>query len=91
MSNTLIVGEENDARLFRTSCTLTDMNWLCDISGIHSCQAQIRYRQAPQDCQLTYRGEFIDVVFSQPQRAITPGQVCALYQKERVLGSGIII
>jgi tRNA U34 2-thiouridine synthase MnmA/TrmU len=26
----------------------------------------------------------------EPQRAITPGQVCALYEWTKVLGSGII-
>ena len=42
------------------------------------------------------RGDFIIskdnilVVFDLPQRAITPGQVCVLYDGERVLGSGII-
>ena len=81
----MTVGEENDPRLFGTTCTLTDMNWLSQLTTTHSCQAQIRYRQTPQDCQVTYRGDLVDVVFSQPQRAITPGQVCALYEGERVL------
>ena len=39
-----------------------------------------------------YRGEdddSIDLVFEKPQRAITPGQVCAFYSEEVLLGGGI--
>ena len=27
--------------------------------------------------------------FSEPQRALTPGQICALYEGEKLLGGGI--
>ena len=119
--NIVIVWEENDSRLFRTTCTLTQMNWLADVTFPLHCEAQIRYRQKAQKCLITHltpnpspkrRGEThetpsplrgglgrgeqeevwseIEVIFSEPQRAITPGQVCALYDGDRVLGSGII-
>lgn len=87
--NIIIVGEENDERLFRTECSLIQMNWLTD-SIPDMCEAQIRYRQKPQTCSLKKQEENISVTFDLPQRAITPGQVCALYDGNRVLGSGII-
>ncbi len=91
INNRVIVGEENDERLFRTTCTLGNMNWLSDIPDMYTCEAQIRYRQSPQKCSITRRGESVEVVFLEPQRAITPGQVCALYEWTKVLGSGIIM
>ncbi len=90
-NNTLVVGVEDDERLFHTSCTLVDMNWLADVDFPLSCEAQIRYRQHPQKCLLRPENDSsISVIFDAPQRAISPGQVCALYDGERVLGSGII-
>lgn len=65
------------------------MNWLTDVRPI-TCEAQIRYRQKPQTCHLVLGENSLSVTFDTPQRAITPGQVCALYDGDRVLGSGII-
>lgn len=99
VNNIIIVWTEDDERLFRKSCTLTQTNWLADVTLPLKCEAQIRYRQAPQSCLITMNNdewimtiEGIDlhVAFDTPQRAITPGQVCALYDGDRVLGSGII-
>lgn len=115
VNNTLIVWREDDARLFKKSCTLTHMNWLADVSFPFDCEAQIRYRQKAQSCTVIRENskqktentedlhlfphekagvvsEFwtIEVIFDKPQRAISPGQVCTLYDGDRVLGSGII-
>ncbi len=91
INNRIIVGEENDERLLKKTCTLGNMNWLADIPETYACEAQIRYRQIPQKCSIIRRDERVEVVFLEPQRAITPGQVCALYEWEKVLGSGIIL
>jgi tRNA-uridine 2-sulfurtransferase len=102
-NNVIIVWPEDDPRLFRTSCVLTDMNWLVDVELPLQREAQIRYRQKAQACKITNyelritsrENEInwnvdVTVTFDTPQRAITPGQVCALYDGERVLWSGII-
>ena len=31
----------------------------------------------------------IELTFDEPQRALTPGQICALYDGERLLGGGV--
>ena len=87
--NIIIVWNEDDPWLFRTACVLTDMNWLTDVRPT-ACEAQIRYRQKPQTCHLVIGENALHVTFDVPQRAITPGQVCALYDGDRVLWSGII-
>jgi tRNA-specific 2-thiouridylase len=54
--------------------------------------AQPRYRTPAVPVSFDYRGEddkSIDLIFEQPQRAITPGQVCAFYSEDVLLGGGI--
>lgn len=53
-------------------------------------QAQIRYAHAPAPCSATLEGDRLEVVFDQPQEAVTPGQTVALYDGEGLLASGII-
>lgn len=95
-TNTVIVGHEDDPRLMSSSCIVGELNWLADILLPLSCEAQIRYRQAPQKCTLTMKTEKwimynVEVTFDEAQRAISPGQVCVFYDGERVLGSGVIL
>ena len=54
------------------------------------CTAKTRYRQADQSCtvRLTPRG--CEVVFDNPQRAVTPGQSVVFYAADACLGGGII-
>lgn len=53
--------------------------------------AKIRYRQEPQGVALRFEAETSAIAhFTQKQRAITPGQVLALYQDDELIGSGII-
>jgi tRNA-specific 2-thiouridylase len=53
--------------------------------------AKVRYRQADQDCIVRSVGEnSLELVFNQPQRAVTPGQSVVLYDDQDCLGGGII-
>jgi tRNA-specific 2-thiouridylase len=54
------------------------------------CTAKTRYRQPDQDCVLEADGDPLAVGFSQPQRAVTPGQSVVFYQGEECLGGGVI-
>ncbi|MFI4937963.1 MAG: tRNA 2-thiouridine(34) synthase MnmA [Candidatus Berkiellales bacterium] len=53
--------------------------------------AKVRYRQEDQSCQVKVltNGDIL-VNFSQPQRAVTPGQSVVLYQGDNCLGGGVI-
>ena len=93
-NNQLIVGQGNQhPALFRKQLQAETMDW---ISGYPPAlpwhgHAKIRYRQARQACVLTHgdHGQF-SVRFTQPQRAITPGQSVVFYQGTQCLGGGII-
>lgn len=89
-TNTVIVGEETDQRLFRQECCIADVNWIADVQFPLECETMIRYRQKPQKTLITQENGSLLVRFQEPQRAITPGQVCAIYDGDRVLWSGII-
>jgi tRNA-specific 2-thiouridylase len=56
-----------------------------------TCTAKNRYRQDDQACRVTLleNGQ-LDVVFEEPQRAITPGQSVVFYQNDICLGGAVI-
>ncbi len=51
---------------------------------------RIRYRQPLQEGVLHYREAGMFLVFDQPQRGITAGQFAAWYDKDELIGSGVI-
>ncbi|GGY66758.1 tRNA-specific 2-thiouridylase MnmA [Cellvibrio zantedeschiae] len=56
-----------------------------------SCTAKNRYRQEDQACTVTILADGkLDVLFNEPQRAITPGQSVVFYQDDVCLGGAVI-
>lgn len=51
---------------------------------------RIRYRQPLQKARLVMRENGLFVVFSVPQRGVTPGQFAAFYVEDELIGSGVI-
>lgn len=98
-NNTLIVGYEDDALLYKNEIEVKEVNW---ISG-HSpkfpikCKIRLRHRQELQDtvvCLPLAEGEIemgsVLLKFTKSQRAPTPGQFAVFYVKDECLGGGII-
>ncbi len=52
---------------------------------------RIRYRQSLQQGILIAKSDGVYVLFDELQRGITPGQFCAFYEDEELIGSGVII
>jgi len=94
VSNELLVvqGDRHPA-LYSHGLTATGVNWISPArpSGPFACTAKFRYRQPDQGVRLTLAADgSCEVVFDQPQKAVTPGQSVVFYDGEVCLGGGII-
>ncbi len=83
------VGEEKD--IYGTKVILKDFNWTGEEIKIpFDAMAKIRYKHHIAFSKVYPFDNFVEVVFYEPQRAITPGQACVLYSGEDVIGGGWI-
>ena len=93
-NNRLIVTQGvNNPLLFHTYCGITDLHWIADVAATlpFTCSAKTRYRQQDSQCRLlSIKGNRAEIEFTEPQRAVTPGQALVLYQGELCLGGGTI-
>jgi tRNA-specific 2-thiouridylase len=93
-SNTVVVGPHNG--LFLSRLTAADLNWIALPAGPRTplvIQAKIRQQHQEAEarlCLLPEKDGSAEVVFAEPQMAVTPGQTVVFYDQDRVLGSGII-
>ncbi|MEX1032582.1 MAG: tRNA 2-thiouridine(34) synthase MnmA [Cellvibrionaceae bacterium] len=91
--NVLIVtqGDKHPA-LYKQGLIARQATWISNppAGGTLTCKAKIRYRQADQTCHLSLDGDAVHVQFSEPQRAITPGQSIVFYTGDRCLGGAVI-
>lgn len=79
--------------LFQRTLYAGDVNWVSipEPDGEIRVQAKIRYRHSPQPGTARMTGDGrLEVIFDEPQRAITKGQSVVLYDGELVLGGGKI-
>lgn len=91
-SNTVILGYNED--LFSTTLTANHLNLISipSIQGELRCKARPRYNAKEAWATVTQIAEdTIQVVFDEPQRAITKGQAVVLYDEDKVIGGGTII
>lgn len=87
----LAQGQDHPA-LYSDGLEAGEMNWfITPEASEFKAKAKVRYRQVEQPCtvKLLDNGR-IDVIFDEPQRAITHRQSVVLYQGELCLGGGII-
>lgn len=91
--NTLVVTQDtHHPLLMSTRLSTRAFSWIERPEDFaRPFRARIRHRQALQDCSIEPRPDGgVDVRFAQPQRAVSPGQYCVLYDGERCLGGGEI-
>ena len=79
--------------LFSRLVSVRDVNWISGKApeGEIRVQAKLRYRQPPAEAtaEMQEDGRVL-LRFTEPQRAVTPGQSAVFYQGEELLGGGII-
>jgi tRNA-uridine 2-sulfurtransferase len=86
----VVVGGNDD--LLRRSFFASDVNWISIPEPVQPIRAQvkIRNRHAGSPATLNAANGRVEVVFDDPQRAVTPGQGAVFYQDDLVLGGGWI-
>src|SRR5258705_3766409 len=92
--NELIVVQGHDhPRLLSRKLRAEDLAWVSGAAPQPSIPygAKTRYRQADAACRIDRMGdEDLEVEFSAPQWAVTPGQSVVLYREDVCLGGGVI-
>ena len=92
-NNILVVWTGQDMDLYQDELVLKNIHFLSwNVSFPFSAKAKIRYRQEDQICQIFPQNDgSYSVKFAEPQRAIAPWQICALYDgNDFLVMSGVI-
>lgn len=90
--NLLIVQQGEHEELFSLSLEAPQMHWIAGEppKKTFDCTAKFRYRQPDRPVTVCCDGDGAHIRFSQPERAVTPGQWVVLYDGETCLGGGPI-
>jgi tRNA-specific 2-thiouridylase len=91
-SQRVVVGGNDDLR--RGQCFVREVNWISVAGGGAGLRGQVKIRNKHQAAAATIRpagdAARVEVVFDEPQRAVTPGQGAVFYDADVVLGGGWI-
>ncbi len=89
--NTVVLGKNDDCLTSIVRINKLNLILMDELTEPVFVEAKVRYAAKPQRARLVPTGADTAVLeFEVPQRAVTPGQVAAMYQGDYVLGSGII-
>ena len=92
-TNELIVAFDHPDTegLYSRRCRLGSLSFTNQELPVHAkITAKPRYRAKAAPALFAALGEKSAILeFDEPQRALTPGQICALYEGERLLGGGV--
>jgi tRNA-specific 2-thiouridylase len=97
-TNTIYVGEgEDHLGLYRPGLLIKneDIHFIKQTDEMEcgdqkAYQIRIRYRQKLFQARLVKTNEGLEIFFNQPQKAIAKGQFAAWYEKDVLIGSGVI-
>ncbi|HBG81858.1 TPA: tRNA 2-thiouridine(34) synthase MnmA [candidate division CPR2 bacterium] len=87
-NNSLVIGKEED--LESREVKAVHLNWLADVGQAFKANAKIRYNMMEKSGKGELEDKKVRFIFEEPVRAVTPGQSIVFYDKDRVLGGGII-
>ncbi len=89
--NQVVVGPESS--LLRKEMLVGNVHWISEEAppGDEEVEVQVRYKTRPVKARVREApGGCAEVVFSRPEKAVTPGQAAVFFRGEEVLGGGWI-
>ncbi len=88
--NQVVLGD--DSEVFQPTLTAQQIVFVDERStqAEYRCQVKIRYNAKPASALVKVNGTQAEVIFDNPQRAITPGQSVVFYENNILIGGGII-
>ena len=90
-ANRVVLGPEDQlygSRLWASGVSFTSGRVV--ESAPLAVTAKIRYKASEFPAEVTPHGEWAEILFREPQRAVTPGQAVVFYQGDEMIGGGII-
>lgn len=89
-SNRVTLGRQED--LYRSHLWASRVNFPSGVPNgeVRRVTAKIRYRASESPASITVHGEYAEIQFDEPQRAVTPGQAVVFYYRDELVGGGII-
>jgi tRNA-specific 2-thiouridylase len=87
-TKTVTVGERK--YLAKNSFMVTALNWFIAQAPSANIKVKIRYNSPLYDCKLESKDDKVLVLLKEKIDAITPGQAAAFYDKDWLIGGGII-
>ncbi len=82
----------NRSGLYSDTVRISDINIISSLNENEVYTAKIRYNTQPEECLISSNSEnVIELKFSKPVYAVTPGQSCVIYKDDLVIGGGIIV
>ncbi len=91
--NLLYVSHGDETPLFSARCRVEKMNHIPfpPAKKEFDCFAKFRYRQEEQAVHVIEKSDTsLEIIYKEPQRAVTEGQYAVLYDETQCLGGGVI-
>lgn len=90
VNNNVVLGPDGTQLMDSLEAHSVNMIAFDSITEPFKCTAKIRYNAPDVPCTVYPDGDNIKVIFDQPQKSVTPGQMVVLYDNNIVIGGGII-
>lgn len=90
--NRIVVGSNDE--LMQREFVAAGVNWIIPDPGSEQVRAEVRIRYRHEAAAATItalENQRAQIVFDEPQRAITPGQATVFYRGDEVVGGGWIV
>jgi tRNA-uridine 2-sulfurtransferase len=91
--NLVFVAHDTDQKsLYSDTIVAKEINYFRDLidDQEYTFTAQIRYRQAAEECVAVKKGDMLNIKFVQPVRAVSKGQSIVIYDGDEIVAGGVI-